>query len=552
MSFNNVVEKLKPNTFIESELGKELDNELYEMEFSQNRWEGKPCVMIFFSLVKATEDRGSTVQLQSQSILHQINDLVLESCYKYKRFNSIDICKGIRRVIQIDVNDNAEVSKIGTEEGTGFNDKNSLEVVDHNKQFYRISLDVNFRNIDLVDIRPQAKHKNNLKISNKRKPKSESKSHNHAPDQRSSRKNFFSKEKALEKMSSHATTTMVALPKQNEGSQSARTKQLEKPAPKERMFMTHNKFYIKPVMSEIKEEENKSEISDSYKNREIASSEQANLSEAVKNMISNTSGVEGSTLNKNSPLFYDFEMLKTIVILVSNFVGLKASFVIDHEPLSLVNRRDEEFNKSNSLSKESSQVPKIRVILESRINDIALKNIKCLDDDYQQLDSAMKNKTMKSPAKGIKDFFQDQSGTRMYNRTSDEKSLKLKATESSRSGCLNHEDSESETEGIVSIDNENVRDRNVALRREFNFITKEARDSIQDSSRKDYSSKESSFHTEEKKRDPKSRQSKLDFVKKIEIEEPTGTQDSICVEAVPTKIRNAKTLHLLSARNKIT
>lgn len=134
---------------------------------------------------------------------------------------------------------------------------------------------------------------------------------------------------------------------------------------------------------------------------------------------------------------------------------------------------------------------------------------------------------MKSPAKGIKDFFQDQSGTRVYNRTSDEKSLKLKATESSRSGGRNHEDSESETEGIVSIDNENVRDRNIALRREFNFITKEARDSIQGSSRKDYSSRESSFHTEEKKRDPKSRQSKLDFVKKIDVEEPTGTQDSV-------------------------
>lgn len=90
MSCKNFVEKLKPNKIIESELGKELDDELYEMEFSQNRWEGKPCVMIFFSLVQGTEDRDSTVQLQSQSILHQINDLVLESCYKYKRFNNID------------------------------------------------------------------------------------------------------------------------------------------------------------------------------------------------------------------------------------------------------------------------------------------------------------------------------------------------------------------------------------------------------------------------------------------------------------------------------
>ena len=67
-------------------LEKEFDDELYEMELSQNRWKNKTCVMVFFNKTLPVDDKACTQHLQSQSILHQINDLVLETCYKYERF----------------------------------------------------------------------------------------------------------------------------------------------------------------------------------------------------------------------------------------------------------------------------------------------------------------------------------------------------------------------------------------------------------------------------------------------------------------------------------
>ncbi|CAI2382288.1 unnamed protein product [Moneuplotes crassus] len=114
----------------------------------------------------------------------------------------IDICKGIRRVIQIDVNDKNEISKQDTEEGTGFLDQNKLEVVDHNKQFFRISLDVNFRNIDHVVIKHQAQeNKMKLKPSTNDKLQKASKSISNPPKPRSSKENHFSKGKCTHQFS---------------------------------------------------------------------------------------------------------------------------------------------------------------------------------------------------------------------------------------------------------------------------------------------------------------------------------------------------------------
>lgn len=169
-------------------------------------------------------------------------------------FLIILVCKGIRRVIQIDVNDNAEHSK-KDQEGTGFLDKNKLEAVDHNKQFYRISLDVNFRNIDLVDVRPpeKEKKKKKLKMGGKGGKKNDSKKFS-KPDGGSARMGFFNKERALEKASSHSLPGMANEGHDEDNSVNKTIVRKEKPKDQERLFMTQNKLYAKPVLSEIKEE----------------------------------------------------------------------------------------------------------------------------------------------------------------------------------------------------------------------------------------------------------------------------------------------------------
>lgn len=74
----------------QSENGEELSDELFEMQFTQNRWENKKCIMICFRPSNGQIGENSKLYLQSQSIIHQINDLVLETCVKYERHMNSD------------------------------------------------------------------------------------------------------------------------------------------------------------------------------------------------------------------------------------------------------------------------------------------------------------------------------------------------------------------------------------------------------------------------------------------------------------------------------
>lgn len=81
-------------------------------------------------------------------------------------------------------------------------------------------------------------------------------------------------------------------------------------------------------------------------------------------------------------------------------------------------------------------------------------------------------------------YLQDQAGTTTINALSEEKSQKLKITESNRS-CENNKDEESfqsdeDTEGMMTFINEN--DSSAGKIREFNTNTKKERDHIQSSS----------------------------------------------------------------------
>lgn len=150
---------MKNNNNEDSEFDNDYEDELFEMQLVQSSWMGKKCVIIYSHLVQSNDYNESTQQLQSQSILHQINDLVLETCYKYERFKNIDICRNLRRVIQIDANDNSSTVISNRENHVSFSDKNKFESVSHNKKYYRISLDVNFRNIDTVNLKPKSRTK---------------------------------------------------------------------------------------------------------------------------------------------------------------------------------------------------------------------------------------------------------------------------------------------------------------------------------------------------------------------------------------------------------
>ena len=90
LSLRTYVDNIRNPLKKESELGKELDDELYDLEFSKSRWEGNKWAILCFSQVRVKDENDSSEHIQSQSILHQINDLVLETCYKYERFKDID------------------------------------------------------------------------------------------------------------------------------------------------------------------------------------------------------------------------------------------------------------------------------------------------------------------------------------------------------------------------------------------------------------------------------------------------------------------------------
>ncbi|CAI2372452.1 unnamed protein product [Moneuplotes crassus] len=190
-----------------------------------------------------------------------------------------------------------------------------------------------------------------------------------------------------------------------------------------------------------------------------------------------------------------------VISLVSDFLGLKANFQLDSDLFST--EQDKRAEIASTSWDKRTQPPKIRVVLESKIKNVFFKKI--FNEDMK------KHNTMETPDKDLKNFFQDQSGTTVYNKTSKEKPLKLRITQSSRPGDFNNEESDSEIEAAFSSYNEDALEKNAAILPKFNFITKGNLDSIQDSIRKGHTSRNSSFHIEESKLDQNSRQRRLDY-----------------------------------------
>mmetsp|Transcript_30538 Transcript_30538/g.27054 ORF Transcript_30538/g.27054 Transcript_30538/m.27054 type:complete len:219 (-) Transcript_30538:445-1101(-) len=196
---------------------------------------------------------------------------------------------------------------------------------------------------------------------------------------------------------------------------------LRKPQNRDRLVMTHNKFYTIPVLSEIREE-NKSQGSDSYSRSrdQYKSQKQITpcLSEENKNVELNTSLLSHNSIQKDS-LSHNINIIKSITEKFSKLLGLNATFEIDCDPAGIL------LTPKNNLSKleKDSKNLNLRIILQANREEKLLSNV--LNE------SNTKNNTMLTASKDLKDFFQDQSGARI--KMSDEKSLKMRMTESSKS-----------------------------------------------------------------------------------------------------------------------
>lgn len=125
----------------------------------------------------------------------------------------------MRRVIQIDVNDDSEKKKEAEENTIGFLEKNQLEAVDHNKHYFRLNFDVNFRNIDLINI---------------------------LPIDTEIQKDLFE----LRDISSNSEAKEKELFQENKSAMDLNFK-IDKPQNTEALIKTHTKFYTVPVFSEI-------------------------------------------------------------------------------------------------------------------------------------------------------------------------------------------------------------------------------------------------------------------------------------------------------------
>ncbi|CAI2386476.1 unnamed protein product [Moneuplotes crassus] len=212
------------------------------------------------------------------------------------------------------------------------------------------------------------------------------------------------------------------------------------------------------------------------------------------------------TISQKNPYVdrYDLETLEMVISLVSDFLGLKVNFQLHSGLFSTEQNKRTEI--SNTSWDKRTQLPKIRVVIESKIKNIFFKKIfkKIFNEDMK------KHHIMETSDKDLKTSSKTSPTLQCIIRPL-KKSLKLRITQSSRPGDFNNEESDSEIEAAFSSYNEDALEKNAAILPKFNFITKGNLDSIQDSIRKGHTSRNSSFHIEESKLDQNSRQRRLDY-----------------------------------------
>ena len=226
-----------------------------------------------------------------------------------------------------------------------------------------------------------------------------------------------------------------------------------------------------------------------------------------------------------------------IAFKIAEFLGIQATFEVDNDPYGLT-------------SSLKLQAPNNRIVSDFGEGAINLHvYIKIHKDDKIEHDlinqNSMKNNTVKNDLKDLKDFFHDQSGTHI--KVSEEKSMKLKMTESSKSNLDNEDDEDDEdTDGLCIFTQDTHLEKNIGIVREFNTLTKENRDSIQESSKRGEDSQDSSNLGKINKGD-RLRQNLDNYVEKKDSDEPNFTKDSVCVEGAPTQKVNS--LNFISASN---
>ena len=182
------------------------------------------------------------------------------------------------------------------------------------------------------------------------------------------------------------------------------------------------------------------------------------------------------TQNVDIALGSKISTLKVVLQIIWGFLGINIIFEPGRDPFDSRNKNDAnksgknlfqlllnyrllDTNKDNFKQNPfwvlllwiTDQMTKSKIILidEKRLTEIQKSSKKRLSSDKKvRIDT--KSNTMRNASDVLKNYFQDQSGARIQSKNSEEKSLKLRATDSSRSNGAIPYDSDSEPEDVKS------------------------------------------------------------------------------------------------------
>lgn len=485
------------------------------------------------------------------------------------------MCRNLRRVLQVDIN-NDSAGLIKTDRNKSpFALYPKFDDIDRGKKFYRVSLDVNFRNIDAMENRPVSIRNQSFfkpfsiseKVSlsktksNKRKGlETVDRSMTSLTTKKDRKENAISKPAEPQR---HSTLT----PNYNRHVKNTTMNFSSKPPTTDRLFMTHRKIY-KPCLEEIVEE-NKSENS-GYKSTGKIPSIQTygnTVFTEFKNQYQTQKQPEliGTTdlklekrdqSSEDTELNYQIDVVKAIVTKITQNLGIDVTFDTLNDRLSRARSNGSIEAQSpggsalrpqtNGLIKKSNS--KVRIIFDKRGRFNPQVRSK-LSDKFRKHRTAF-SVTQDDP----KEDLQNQAGTTGYNQNFDEKSLKLKITESNRSQENNKDeessDSDVETDGMISFSNDSQIESNVGSIREFSINTKMNRDTLQESSARKERLKTSPDIRGGKTKNKRSRQTLVPYDYSSSRADGFASKESICLEGVPTKVNSIPNLNFISARNQ--
>lgn len=253
------------------------------------------------------------------------------------------------------------------------------------------------------------------------------------------------------------------------------------------------------------------------------------------------SNIGEKSFTKIFPLEYNIEVVKTITNILTSYLGMNITFEMDQDPL-ILQPKNKILNKIKQLKiKSQENNSNFRVIFEVKKEERLVKK--------SMRNSGKKNSTMGATPQDLDNLFQEQVKDRIHHQTSEENIKKLSYFESNESNEEKDIESDSETDGVISIINDSFPPNSIGSIREFSINTKENRDSLQDQSKIGENSQTSSLKSSLNK--SKSKQKLKDYVKYAHMKIPVTSKETIQVEAKPSHMKYVNNYNFISASNNI-